>query len=214
MNVIRDIFKTRISQILTSRYPLNLGGQGKDSAVLMPLFWKDGQCHLLLTKRTQCVEHHKGEISFPGGAREVQDTSLQITALRETQEETGICSSNVEILGKLDDTLTVVSNFVIAPFVGWIPYPYLCRVNPLEIEEVLEIPLLFFLEKKNYWKGGFRYQHRWCESHFYKWQPNQIIWGATGRIIYHFCEVLQNVGSFANMTYNNGFPQDSKFDVR
>lgn len=189
-----DVLKQKIRESLTRAAGSDLQGQGKPSAVLLPLFLKGGECYLLLTRRTQKVEYHKGEISFPGGAREEGDRDLLDTALRETQEETGIEAATVEILGKLDDTLTVGSNFVITPFVGWIPYPCKREINHLEIEELLEIPLGFFLSRQNYWKGNFRYHQKSYESHFYLWREDAVVWGATARIIHHFCRLLEEAG--------------------
>jgi 8-oxo-dGTP pyrophosphatase MutT (NUDIX family) len=185
----KEKFKNKIYIALQHSSCSNLQCQGKIASVLVPLFWKWEECYLVLTKRSQYVEHHKGEISFPGGAKEKEDVSLSETALRETEEEIGLCFNKVEILGKLDDTKTLGSNFVISPFVGWFEYPCSFCMNPLETEELLEIPLNFFLKKKNYWKSSFEDGGRKLEGHFYQWE-NNIIWGATARILYNFCEKL------------------------
>jgi 8-oxo-dGTP pyrophosphatase MutT (NUDIX family) len=95
-----------------------------DSAVLVPLFEKDGRCHIVFTKRTDHLTHHKGQISFPGGGRHQEDRSLLETALRESREEIGLKESDVDVLGELDDAATVTSLYRIVPFVGIIPYPY------------------------------------------------------------------------------------------
>lgn len=194
-----EILKREIASILANYRSVDIRGQGKEASVLIPLFCREGKCCVLLTRRTQQVEYHKGEISFPGGAREASDGSLLNTALRETQEETGIDAGTIQILGKLDDTLTVVSNFVISPFVGWVSYPYRCCLNALETEEILEIPLFFFLRRENYWKSEFQYRRKSYESHFYKWNDNAVVWGATARIIYHFCQLLQSSPACAHL---------------
>src|SRR4030042_4483868 len=94
------------------------------SSVLIPLFSKDGQYNVIFTKRTSRVEHHKGQISFPGGAVDKEDGSLEETAYREAYEEIGLLKKDVELLGRIDDELAVVSNFIIHPFVGIVPWPY------------------------------------------------------------------------------------------
>lgn len=180
-----------IKDVLTNYSRRDLCGTGKPAAILFPLFWKRGVCHVLLTKRTTKVEHHKGEISFPGGRQDREDSSLLCTALRETQEEIGLPASQIDILGALDDSKTRVSDFIITPFVGWIPYPYEFSLSQLEIEKILEIPLEFFLTKENYCNRYLHYQGETFLAHFYQWQPQIVIWGATARIILGFCRLLQ-----------------------
>ena len=93
------------------------------AGVLIPMYEKDGEHFVIFTLRTETVEHHKGQISFPGGAFNPGDENLLDTALRESFEEIGLFPSDVEVMGELDDQVTV-SNFRITPFVGFIPYPY------------------------------------------------------------------------------------------
>ena len=108
------------------------------AAVLIPLFKKNGEYYVLLTRRTDNVGTHKGQISFPGGKRDEGETLLS-TALREAREEMGISEKDVRILGELDDMCTFASDFCIAPFVGLIPYPYPFKINRHEIEEIIEV---------------------------------------------------------------------------
>ena len=98
------------------------------AAVLVPLLVRDGEWCVLVTRRTQHVGHHKGQMSFPGGACDAADAHLEATALRETYEEIGIPPEAVEVLGLLDD-LPTITDFVITPFVGVIPYPFPYRLN-------------------------------------------------------------------------------------
>ena len=99
------------------------------AAVLVPLFEKDASCHLLFTMRSHQVRHHRGQISFPGGAFDEEDADLQRTALREAFEEIGLREREVQVLGILDDIITT-SEFIVTPFVGVFPYPYLFKVSP------------------------------------------------------------------------------------
>ncbi|NUM36831.1 MAG: CoA pyrophosphatase [Candidatus Brocadiae bacterium] len=167
-------------------------GKTKEAAVLVPLFYKNDSLHILLTKRAQKVEHHKGEISFPGGAKDIEDNSLEETALRETQEEVGILSSDIKILGILDDVFTLASHFLVTPYVGIIPYPYNFQSNFQEIEEILEIPFSFFLLEENYWEGSFSYKENTIPSYFFQWRKDIIIWGITGHIIKNLCNIVKN----------------------
>jgi len=102
------------------------------AAVLVPLVRKDGEWHVLVTKRTQKVEHHKGQISFPGGAWEPGDADLKDTALRETYEEIGLSPESVQLLGVLDDCPTI-TGFAVTPFVGVIPPSFDYRLNAGEV---------------------------------------------------------------------------------
>lgn len=171
----------------------------KASAVLLPLFFKKNQAHILLIKRTEKLEHHKGEISFPGGAREEQDQNLKYTAVRETEEEIGVEHSKIHILGVLDEVFTIVSSFIVTPYVGIIPYPYNFKLNYTEAERILEIPLSFFQNKDNYWEDTFSHENHKYKSPFFKWK-NDIIWGVTASIILNFCSVI---APYTNDTVTN-----------
>ena len=113
----------------------------KPSAVLIPLFYKEGHIHILLTQRSEQVIHHKGQICFPGGNYQSNDATLLQTALRETEEEIGLMAKDVEVLGELDDSSTITSGYVISPFVALIPYPYVFKPNHNEIKQIISIPL-------------------------------------------------------------------------
>ncbi len=132
------------------------------SAVLVPLYEKKGECFVLFTKRTSKVKYHQGQLSFPGGAFDPQDGDLKSTALRESFEEIGLQPGDVDVLGKLDDVATLTSRYIITPFVGIIPYPYNFRINPEEVEKILEVPL------KALGEGEGQCEYR-----------GETIWGAT-----------------------------------
>lgn len=107
----------------------------------MPLFLKNNEYHILFIQRTERVKTHKGQISFPGGAREAIDRTMVDTALREAHEEVGLNPNDVEVLGELDDMATTESNYLISPIVGHIPYPYDFKVDEWETQEVIEVPI-------------------------------------------------------------------------
>jgi len=110
----------------------------------MPLFEKQGALHVLLTERTHSVEHHKGQISFPGGARDSADASIIETALRETEEEIGLPREGVEVLGTWNDVWTP-TGFVITPVVGFLSSVPLLKLNSHEVAHILEVPVALFL---------------------------------------------------------------------
>ena len=158
------------------------------AGVLIPLFERDGDYYILFTKRTEKVEYHKGEISFPGGAYDEGDGDLMATALRETFEEIGVRAQDVEILGELDDDITK-SNFVVSPFVGIIPYPYEFKVCDNETEELIDIPISVLLDKNNFREEDTDYQGQPSTTYFYEYQ-GRVIWGATARILKQFLDLV------------------------
>ncbi len=160
------------------------------AAVLVPLFQKDRQCHLLFTKRSHQVKYHKGEISFPGGVVDEEDRELVHTALREAYEEIGLQERDVQVIGMLDDIVTV-TEFIVTPIVGFFPYPYPFRVSQIEISELIEVPLSFLLKKDSFSEREiFRMgRSEWVYAYQYK---NHIIWGATARILKQFLDLLSS----------------------
>ncbi len=152
------------------------------AAVLVPLFCLGGELHLLLTKRTDTVEYHKGQISFPGGRHEEGDADLLATALRETYEEIGLLPQAVEVLGRLDEIETVGSGFAVTPFVGLVPNPAGLRPNRGEIEEMIELPLAAFMDPANLRIERIVREGREMEVLFYTCSDH-VVWGATARIV-------------------------------
>jgi 8-oxo-dGTP pyrophosphatase MutT (NUDIX family) len=132
----------KIREILFLHKKLRLEMPGSHpSAVLIPLYVEEGRHILVLTRRSQLVHYHKGEVSFPGGGYQPSDGNLRQTALRESFEEIGLVPAQVDILGELDDTLTQSSNFIITPFVGLIPAGYPFKTSDFEIGELIHIPV-------------------------------------------------------------------------
>jgi len=161
------------------------------AAVLIPLFrGDDGEHRILFTQRTDRVEHHKGQISFPGGAVDKEDGTFEETALREAFEEIGLLSEDVTILGRIDDTLTVVSNFIIHPFVGLIPHPYDFRINPEEVKRIIEVPFeVFFINRSTDKMIDIEHKGVTYKSLNYLYN-GEVIWGATARIMKNFVKII------------------------
>ncbi|MDQ7843839.1 MAG: CoA pyrophosphatase [Armatimonadota bacterium] len=156
------------------------------AAVLLPLFRDGGEICVLFTRRTETVEHHKGQISLPGGEADAADQDPVETALREMEEELGIPRREVRVLGLLDDVHTLVSGFVITPVVGVVPPPTALRVSVEEIAEVLSVPLSVFRDparrRVEVRMGPAGEQ---VEVSFFEYGP-YVIWGATARIMRTF----------------------------
>ena len=141
-----------------------------------------------MTKRSDNVEHHKGEISFPGGMREEKDNTLLDTALRETDEEMGVQPRHVEILGELDDTPTN-SRFLIHTYVGTIPYPYDFKPSDGEVAEVLEVPISALAARENMRDEVRIIDGELVNTPTYAYNGH-FIFGATARILERFLELL------------------------
>jgi len=183
--------KKHLTQVLNKRKPKQFiykNTESKSAAVLLPIFFKNGEAHLLFTKRTDYVEHHKGQISFPGGSRDLEDVDLKTTALRETEEEVGISNKDVEVIGQTDIFLTN-THFLVTPFVGFYKYPYPYQINEDEISRLIEVPLLHFFneeifEVKSYEREGYN----WL-VHFYHY-GDDMIWGVTGFLMSNFLSIV------------------------
>ena len=172
--------------------------QYRQAAVLIPLFKDKGEHKILFTKRTNRVEEHKGQISFPGGSVDEDDDSFMETALREAFEEVGVLREDVKILGGTDDSLTVASNFIIHPFVGFIPYPYPFKINSREVRRLIEVPFRVFAEDQTAYKNGaVEYDGILYEGPVYSYHGD-VIWGASARIMENFIEILgEKIGLLA-----------------
>ena len=160
----------------------------EEAAVLIPIFIRD-KPFLLLTRRTQEVATHKGQISFPGGLREELDSSLRETSLRETEEEVGIPRTCVQILGRFHDYRSV-TNFRVTAFVGFLKEGFPISINPNEVDCILKVPLDFF--RKGAPKCEVR-RHGKGERRVYSYNyEGEIIWGLTASIIRDFVDMLDH----------------------
>ncbi len=164
--------------------------QYRQAAVLIPLFRYKDEYKILFTKRTNRVEDHKGQISFPGGSVDEEDDSFEETALREAYEEVGLLRKDVKVLGRTDDSLTVASNFIIHPIVGFVPYPYPFKINPLEVKRLIEVPFKVFAEDYlNHKDSVGEYEGGQYEGTVYSYRGD-VIWGASARIMENFLDIL------------------------
>jgi 8-oxo-dGTP pyrophosphatase MutT (NUDIX family) len=157
---------------------------------MLLLFFKNDVPHVVLTKRTDKVATHKGEVCFPGGTHEVEDASLLDTALRETSEELGFDARNVTLLARLDDAITLSSNFVISPFVTYISAPPVFQPDAYEVAEVLDVPLPALLEASSFHRELVDTDGQALEVDCFRY-GNYQIWGATAKILRQFLEMYK-----------------------
>jgi 8-oxo-dGTP pyrophosphatase MutT (NUDIX family) len=178
----------KIASVLQSRAAHIIpGSEFKAAAVLVPIQEREDGDYLVLTKRSEQLNHHRGQVAFPGGRVDAGDDGELEAALRESHEEIGIEPSHVRILGRLDQ-VTAADNFVVTPFVGLIPSGYEFRLNPFETEAVFFVPIMALLEPKSLTVADRLSSHGEPVYHFYidDWD----IWGATARIIVQFLELV------------------------
>jgi 8-oxo-dGTP pyrophosphatase MutT (NUDIX family) len=159
------------------------------AAVLLPITDHDGP-HVLFTKKSDAVPHHKGQFAFPGGICEERDASRVETALREAWEEIRLPAHAVEVLGLLDDTATRATPFIITPVVGIVTEPVTFHPDGREIERVIEVPLETLRDPTIYrselsMRDGDPYA-----VHYYHVSVEDVVWGATARILKQFLDVV------------------------
>ena len=160
------------------------------AAVTVLVYAKNESLFVLFNKRTDKVEHHKGEISFPGGVKDPDDEDLKATALRETYEEMGISPSAILILGQLDDVITS-TNFIIKPFIGTIDYPYTFNVNVAEVAEVIEIPLEELLNPDNIREEILLKPGRQSVKSYAYAYNGHLVYGATAAIVTQLLKLIK-----------------------
>jgi len=161
------------------------------AAVLVPFHKEDGEWHILFTRRNVALAKHSGQVSFPGGRSEPGDNNPEETALRETFEEIGIIPEDIHILGKLHDFFTI-THYRITPIVGIIPWPYSLQLADDEVSRVFSIPLNWLANPDNYQirKRTLPEPYEPLSVVHYKPFENEILWGATARIVLSLLKIL------------------------
>jgi len=168
------------------------------AAVLCPLYIEDATLKMLFIKRSQTVRNHKGEISFPGGVKDLQDNSLITTCIRETDEEIGVSKQDITIFGTLDEVNTS-TGFLVTPFVGMIPHPYSFKLSLDEVDSLIGLAVNDFLEPENeidffYFNGRQLSPQRAFRI------DGHTIWGATAKIMEQFLDLGKRFDLFPKPT--------------
>lgn len=153
--------------------------------MLLVLYDKADRPHTLLTKRSDALPVHSGQISLPGGGMEAADADLWATALRETEEEVGVPRGHVAPVGRLDDVATIATSFVITPFVGLLDSPPVTRAQESEVARIIEAPLDDLLA------ADARLPARPTIATLRYGLFGEDIWGATARILTAFLSELR-----------------------
>ncbi len=196
LNIVRD--EAWLKRRFASPPPMTalVAGDGRSqrlaepvrpAAVLVPLIKRDNALMLLLTRRTAHLHDHAGQISFPGGRSELNE-SPAATALREAEEEIGLPPSGVQILGLLPEYVTV-TGYRVTPVVGLIQAPFDPKLDDFEVAELFEVPLEFVLDPANHVRNSVTQQG--LLRHYYAMPYRQYyIWGATAGMLMNFYAFL------------------------
>ena len=184
---LQDALKDDLSSDGFSEIDLTEETRLKCAAVLLPLVWQDEEWHLLFTRRTDTVESHKGQVSFPGGGCDEGETTPEQTALREAEEEIGLDPKQVRVLGRLPNLITI-TYFRVTPVVGVVRWPAVFRVGEHEVARIFTIPLAWLANTSNRWE--FEMPGRTRTLIAYHPYDGELLWGATARMTVDFLQVL------------------------
>jgi len=178
-----------IKESLKSYRPRDLSQEAK-SAVLIPLFEYNGNVGLVLIHRSEMTGLHSGQMGFPGGMVEPEDSGdLVRTALRESEEEIMLFPEDVQIIGELEQRQTIVSELTVKPFVGIIPYPYNFSPDPMEVQEIHTATLKTLTENVITGRNSFE-----LPPPIYP-VNGKPVWGLTAKMI---TELLEVIGAVIN----------------
>lgn len=183
-----DAALERLKAILASRPAIEIHEpQHRRACVLIPLIRNGGGWSILFTKRAENLAAHSGQIAFPGGSVEGEE-SLEQAAIREAEEEVGIPARHVELIGRLDDVITH-SGFLVAPFAGIVHEPFDYVIQEAEVVEVFEVPIEALLDPHNPEVRYVPFRKKQFPAYFYQHGPHEI-WGLTGRMLKAFLDVV------------------------
>jgi 8-oxo-dGTP pyrophosphatase MutT (NUDIX family) len=170
-------------------------GNGRGAAVLMPIFERAGDLHLVFIRRSDHVESHRGQVAFPGGRVDPTDPNLLHTALREAQEEVGIEPATVEVLGGFEGAVARTSEIYVTPFVGVIAQADRLRPDPKEVAAVFDVPMSVLVDSR--YRGTYRFSRGSgvITEHPAIFYADQIIWGLTLRFTEEMLRLMEGAAS-------------------
>ena len=183
--MIHDFEKIR--KALADHNPLKNTFVRKRASVLIPLLESEGEIFLMLTRRSNKMRSHPGQVSFPGGKQDRDDEGSMHTALRETHEEIGLPGEKVHVIGALDQILSL-HYYLVTPYVGFIPSDFVPVPNIDEIESVFKVPLTFFMKSESHWSEEKQTLTFPVLIHHFEYNGYDI-WGLTAKLIFRLLEV-------------------------
>jgi 8-oxo-dGTP pyrophosphatase MutT (NUDIX family) len=182
-------------QAVADHDPSEITDQQRDAAVLAPVIERDGEQHLLFIERAEDIDEHSGEVGFPGGGHEPEDTDMQATAIREVYEEIGMRGDEPEIVGRLDDIRTI-TGYAVTPFVARVP-DRAYEPDGIEVADIAVLPLSALTDDRNYryerydpseYEGREYDEYDEIVVHYFD-VDGHLVWGATGRILVDLLEL-------------------------
>jgi 8-oxo-dGTP pyrophosphatase MutT (NUDIX family) len=194
------VSRTRIADLTSEAIMQRLDGKGacnparielgfnpdpqllRDAAVLIPLVRENNDWSVLLTARTEFVEDHKGQVSFPGGASEPEDGSPEVTALREAAEEIGLPVSSAHVLGCLAEYQTI-SNYLVKPVVAEVDWPFPLKLQDCEVRRAFTIPLEFLARPGNHTEHPTTIRGQSVPLVYFEPWDGEVLWGISARIM-------------------------------
>jgi 8-oxo-dGTP pyrophosphatase MutT (NUDIX family) len=163
----------------------------KNAAVLIPILRQTNRWRVLFCHRSNTVKNHKGQVSFPGGEVEPQDSSLIETALRESQEEINLHAGDVEIIGVMP-AFDTISSFYLTPVIGVVKHPIRFKPSKFEVERIFTIPLSWLADENNSEVRPYQRENGTKSNVlFFKPYRNEIVWGITAVIVHQFIEIMK-----------------------
>jgi len=164
----------------------------RPAAVMIPLIVTDGDWHMVLTQRSEIVEQHRGQVAFPGGAKEALDQNLQWTALREMQEEIGVDPNDVEVLGHLCD-MPIITKYMVRIFVGQISWPYPLVISEDEVESVFTLPMVWLADPKHHTIRYRSFAGREFPVIYFDLYEGYQLWGASAEMTLALLSALEPI---------------------
>ena len=173
-----------------------LSGPPRPAAVLILFLRKTDGWHLLFTRRTAELQEHSGQVAFPGGRMDALDETPIDTALREAHEEIGLAPADVQIMGLLNNYLTI-TNYLVTPVVGVMPWPYSLRSSPHEVSRIFTIPLTWLADPRNHEvrQRSIPGLEKTISVVYFQPYEGEILWGASARFTLGLLDALQLNGN-------------------
>jgi len=184
-------FENHLSKVLSNLEEKYIREPSKliKAAVILPLLEGAKGAEILLTRRTNQVKSHRGQVSFPGGTVSPQDRGVTDTALRETEEEIGVERSRIKVLGSLPPLSTVSTGYFVYPTIAVLLPPFNFKRNEREVKEIFTVPLDFVLDEQNWRLGPVETEDGTFTSFYFRYQ-GYLVWGMTARLLRKFREIL------------------------